>query len=88
MVVTSSYKEVVCYKQAFHKYITEQKYHNIKAMVVFSGEVEFHENDSNSCHPLGQKFIETNMNPNLKGHSMRKAFDSDDFQMIIVANKF
>jgi type I restriction enzyme R subunit len=28
------------------------------------------------------------MNPNLKGREMRKAFDSDDFQVMIVANKF
>jgi type I restriction enzyme R subunit len=28
------------------------------------------------------------MNPNLKGRDMRKAFDSDDYQVMIVANKF
>lgn len=88
MVVTSSRKEAVRYKQAFDKYITEQKYQNIQAMVAFSGEVEFHENDSDSSHLLGQKFTESNMNPNLKGREMRKAFDSDDFQVMIVANKF
>ncbi|WP_010116910.1 type I restriction endonuclease subunit R [Acinetobacter sp. P8-3-8] len=88
MVVTSSRKEAVRYKQAFDKYITEQKYQNIQAMVAFSGEVEFNENDSDSSHLLGQKFTESNMNPNLKGREMRKAFDSDDFQVMIVANKF
>ncbi len=88
MVVTSSRKEAVRYKQAFDKYITEQKYPNIQAMVAFSGEVEFNENDSDSSHLLGQKFTESNMNPNLKGREMRKAFDSDDFQVMIVANKF
>lgn len=88
MVVTSSRKEAVRYKQAFDKYITEQKYQNIQAMVAFSGEVEFNENDSDSTHLLGQKFTESNMNPNLKGREMRKAFDSDDFQVMIVANKF
>ncbi len=88
MVVTSSRKEAVRYKQAFDQYITEQKYQNIQAMVAFSGEVEFNENDSDSSHLLGQKFTESNMNPNLKGREMRKAFDSDDFQVMIVANKF
>ena len=28
------------------------------------------------------------MNPNLKGRDMRKAFDSDDYQVMLVANKF
>ena len=88
MVVTSSRKEAVRYKQAFDKYVTEQGYKNIQAMVAFSGEVEFNANDSDSSHLLGQKFTESNMNPNLKGREMRKAFDSDDFQVMIVANKF
>ncbi len=88
MLVTSSRKEAVRYKQAFDKYIAENKYQNIQAMVAFSGEVEFNQNDSDSSHLLGQKFTESNMNPNLKGREMRKAFDSDDFQVMIVANKF
>ena len=88
MVVTSSRKEAVRYKQAFDKYVAEQKYANIQAMVAFSGEVEFNENDTDSGHLLGQKFTESNMNPNLKGREMRKAFDSDDYQVMIVANKY
>lgn len=88
MVVTSSRKEAVRYKQAFDKYVAEQNYVNIQAMVAFSGEVEFAENDADSRHLLGQKFTESNMNLNLKGREMRKAFDSDDFQVMIVANKF
>lgn len=88
MVVTSSRKEAVRYKQAFDKYIAEHHYQNIQAMVAFSGEVEFKESDSDSGHLIGQKFTEANMNPNLKGREMRKAFDSDDFQVMIVANKY
>ncbi|MFW2125067.1 hypothetical protein ACG94O_19455, partial [Acinetobacter ursingii] len=87
-VVTSSRKEAVRYKQAFDKYVAEQNYANIQAMVAFSGEVEFADHDADSGHLLGQKFTESNMNPNLKGREMRKAFDSDDFQVMIVANKF
>ncbi|MDH5327950.1 MAG: DEAD/DEAH box helicase family protein [Gammaproteobacteria bacterium] len=37
---------------------------------------------------LGEKFTETNMNPDLKGRDMRKAFDTDDYRVMIVANKF
>lgn len=88
MVVTSSRKEAIRYKQAFDKYVAEQNYANIQAMVAFSGEVEFADHDADSGHLVGQKFTESNMNPNLKGREMRKAFDSDDFQVMIVANKF
>lgn len=88
MVVTSSRKEAVRYKLAFDKYIAENRYANITAMVAFSGEVLFDENDADSRHLIGDKFTENNMNPNLKGREMRKAFDSDDFQVMIVANKF
>lgn len=67
MVVTSSRKAAVRYKLAFDKYIAEQKYDKISAMVAFSGEVEFHEDDHNSLALLNQKFTEINMNPGLKG---------------------
>jgi type I restriction enzyme R subunit len=88
MVVTSSRKEAVRYKLAFDKYITEKAYQKIFAMVAFSGEVEFTDKDPNSIGLEGEKFTEANMNPNLKGRDMRKAFDSDDHQVMIVANKF
>jgi type I restriction enzyme R subunit len=93
MVVTSSRKEAVRYKLGFDKYIAEKiandnGYQKIHAMVAFSGEVEFTEKDPNSEALLGQKFAETNMNPALKGRDMRKAFDTDDYQVMIVANKF
>ena len=37
---------------------------------------------------LDEKFTENNMNPNIKGRDQRKAFDSDDYQVMIVANKY
>ncbi|MBU0673145.1 MAG: DEAD/DEAH box helicase family protein [Proteobacteria bacterium] len=88
MVVTSGRKEAVRYKLGFDKYIGEKGYKKIHAMVAFSGEVEFSENDPNVVGLLGEKFTETNMNPGLKGRDLRKAFDSDDYQVMIVANKF
>ena len=78
----------VRYKLAFDKYIAENRYAKISAMVAFSGEVEFQESDPKSDALLNQKFTETNMNPGLKGRDMRKAFDSDDYQVMLVANKF
>jgi len=88
MVVTSSRKEAVRYKQGFDKYIIGKGYQNIHAMVAFSGEVEFSDKDPNSESLIGEKFTESNMNSNLKGRDLRKAFDSDDYQVMIVANKF
>jgi type I restriction enzyme R subunit len=87
MVVTSSRKEVVKYKLEFDKYVNRKGkgYEAIRAMVAFSGEVEFAEND---VELRGEKFTEQNMNPGLKGRDMRKAFDSGDYQVMLVANKF
>lgn len=81
MVVTSSRMEAVRYKLAFDKYVRDQGYEGIQAMVAFSGEV----NDSESGP---EPFTEKNMNPGLKGRDMRKAFDATDYQVMLVANKF
>ncbi len=78
MVVTSGRKEAVRYKQAFDGYIQEHGYENLRAMVAFSGKVE----------DEGVEHTEVSMNPELKGRDMRDAFDSDDYQVMIVANKF
>lgn len=88
MVVTGYRKEAVRYKLAFDKYITAQGYKNLHALVAFSGEVTFNENDPHAEGLVGESFSESNMNPNLKRRDMRKAFDSGDFNVMIVANKF
>lgn len=96
MVVTSSRKEAVRYKLGFDKYLAEKikenpadkGYRKIQAMVAFSGEVQFSDTDPNSDGLLGESFTESSMNPGLKGRDMRKAFDTDDYQVMIVANKF
>jgi len=81
MVVTSSRIEAVRYKLAFDKYLDRLGYNDLRAMVAFSGEVI----DAESADfPL----TERNMNPQLKGRDMRKAFDTGDYQVMIVANKF
>ncbi|MBB1489488.1 type I restriction endonuclease subunit R [Oceanospirillum sediminis] len=81
MVVTSSRIEAVRYKLAFDKYVEEQGYDKIQAMVAFSGEV----NDPDS---RPEPFTEKGMNPGLKGRDMRKAFDTEEYQVMLVANKF
>jgi len=85
MLVTGSRKEAVRYKLAFDKYIAAQGYgrdgNGIQALVAFSGTVV--DEEAGAC-----EFTERSMNPGLKGRDMRDAFDSGDFQVMIVANKF
>lgn len=88
MLVTGSRKEAVRYKLALDKYIQDQGYANLYGMVAFSGEVTFDDSDPDSAALVGQKFTETSMNPNLNGRDMPLAFDTDDYQIMIVANKF
>jgi len=79
MVVTSSRESAVRYKLAFEQYIAQQSLEQkMKVMVAFSGKVE-HE---------GRTYTEKEMNPELKGRDMRKAFDTSDYQVMLVANKF
>ena len=63
MVVTSSRKEAARYKIEFDKYIAEKGYQKIAAMVAFSGEVEFNDEDPNAALLVGEKYTEVNMNP-------------------------
>ncbi len=81
MVVTGSRKEVVRYKLAFDKLIKEKGYAHLQAMVAFSGDIPNQENPD-------KPFNERNMNPSLKGRDMRKAFDTEEYQVMLVANKF
>jgi type I restriction enzyme R subunit len=81
MVVTSSRLEAVRYKLAFEKYVANKGYENVNAMVAFSGEV-------NDPDFPDIPFTEKSMNPNLRGRDMRKAFDTNDYQIMLVANKF
>lgn len=81
MVVTSSRLEAVRYKLAFEKYVRAKGYQNINAMVAFSGEVDDPELPD-------QIFTEINMNPNLRGRDLPKAFDTNEYQVMLVANKF
>lgn len=81
MVVTGSRKEAVRYKLAFDKYVNDKKYRDVKALVAFSGEVV--DLDSGP-----DPFTESKMNPGLKGRSLPEAFKTDDYQVMLVANKF
>lgn len=81
MVVTGSRIEAVRYKRAFDKYVAENKYTGLAALVAFSGEVTDEDAGEHSV-------TETSMNPGLKGRSLPQAFAADDYQVMLVANKF
>jgi type I restriction enzyme R subunit len=82
MVVVASRLEAVRWKLAIDKYINESGY-KLGTMVAFSGEV----NDAESGPDA---FTETSkdMNPNLKGRDIREAFATEEYKILLVANKF
>jgi type I restriction enzyme, R subunit len=81
MVVTGSRKEAVRYKLALDAYLKQQNYRDLAALVAFSGEVSDEESGPDS-------FSEHTMNPGLKGRDIRAAFKTDEYQVLIVANKY
>ena len=82
MVVVGSRLEAVRWQLAVDRYIRECNY-NIGTLVAFSGEV----NDKDSGP---DPFTENSgaLNPRLKGRDIREAFKGDDYQLLLVANKF
>lgn len=80
MVVTASRKEAVRWMRAMGAYVEERGY-PIGLMVAFSGEVK----DSDSGP---DPFTEGNMNPGLLGRDIREAFASQQYSILLVANKF
>jgi type I restriction enzyme R subunit len=82
MVVTGSRVEAVRWKLALDKYVKTNGY-PIGALVAFSGEVTDKESGPDPFFETG-----TLMNPNLKGRDIREAFKGDDYQILLVANKF
>ncbi len=82
MVVVASRVEAVRWQLAIDRYIKSKGY-KIRALVAFSGEVTDHESGPDP-------FTETSatLNPLLKGRDIRKAFATDEYQILLVANKF
>ncbi|MCQ6561528.1 type I restriction endonuclease subunit R [Paenibacillus mendelii] len=82
MVVVASRIEAVRWQLAIEKYIREQGY-KMGTLVAFSGEV----NDKESSpDPLTEN--SKMLNPNLRGRDMREAFATEEYQILLVANKF
>jgi type I restriction enzyme, R subunit len=82
MVVVGSRQEAVRWQLAINKYIKDRGY-KIFTLVAFSGEVK----DADSGPDPFTEASQT-MNPNLRGRQIREAFDTDEYQILLVANKF
>src|SRR4029079_11973912 len=76
MVVLSSRLEAVRWKLAIDKYINAQGY-RIGTLVAFSGEVNDKASGPDPFSEIGKV-----MNPDLKGRSIRDAFDTADFHIL------
>jgi type I restriction enzyme R subunit len=81
MVVTDSRLHAVRYKQSFDKYISEKGYTNIKSLVAFSGVVE------DPDFP-GKTWTEVSMNGGIKESELPEKFDSHEYQVLLVADKY
>jgi type I restriction enzyme R subunit len=82
MVVLASRLEAVRWKLAIDKYIKEQRY-EVGTLVAFSGEVHDKESDPDPLRETSKV-----LNPNLRGRDIREAFNTDEHQILLVANKF
>jgi len=81
MVVTSSRMHAVRYKQAFDRYISERGYDDVSTLVAFSGTV---------IDDLDQAttYTESGMNKGIGGREIPERFGSDEYQVLIAADKF
>jgi type I restriction enzyme, R subunit len=82
MVVLGSRIEAVRWQLAVDKYIKSKGY-RMATLVAFSGEV-------NDKEAGADPFTEASaaLNPNLKGRDIADAFKGDEYQLLLVANKF
>ena len=79
MVITASRQGAVKYRQAFEDYTKRKGYNDIKALVAFSGKVKLPDDDT--------EYTEASMN-GFSEDKLTKEFDKDDYQVLLVANKY
>lgn len=80
MVVTDSRKAAVRYKIEIDAYIKKMGY-EMGTLVAFSDKVTDKESGP-------EDFTESNMNPGLRGRKIPAAFATEEFRILLVANKF
>lgn len=83
MVVTSSRQEAVRYQLAMQQYIKDKGYQDVHPLVAFSGSLP-------PDDVIPDEVTETSklLNPGLNGRDHAKAFDTDEYNVMLVANKF
>lgn len=81
MVVTESRLQAVRYKRAFDAYIQKKGYNDIRTLVAFSGTV--HDRDIPDS-----RFTEVQMNNGIKEKELPEQFDSNEYQVLLVAEKY
>ena len=85
MVVTGSRAEAVKYYDAFIQYVNDKGYNDVRPLVAFSGkltEKQLGISDNND-----KFFTESSINGFSEIHTADK-FDKDDYQVLLVANKY
>ena len=82
MVVVASRLEAVRWQLAIEKYIKAKGY-AMGTLVAFSGSVTDKESGPDDFTETS-----TSLNPGLKGRDIREAFDTQEYQVLLVANKF
>lgn len=78
MVVTSLREAAVKYKLAFDKYLKEKNISDIKTLVAFTGKKEVN----------GIEYSEPTMNEPISSDELEDAFDTEEYQIMLVADKF
>lgn len=83
MVVTGSRQEAVRYQLAVQAYVKQMGYNDVHPLVAFSGSVL-----PDGLIPEEVTESSTLLNPGLNGRDLAEAFDTQDFNVMIAANKY
>ena len=83
MVVTPSRLHALRYVQEFKRQIEAKKYNDLDVLVAFSGEII-----DNGVNYTEEKINKTKSGETIKGKAVPEAFHSDDFGILIVAEKY
>lgn len=81
MVVSESRESAIRYKLAFDEYIKEKGYTDIKSLVAFSGKLALLEAPE-------KDYTEVTMNNGIQEKELPEKFDTDDYQVLLVADKY
>jgi len=81
MVVTESRESAIRYKIAFDEYIKEKGYEGIKSLVAFSGKLALPDSPD-------KLYTEVSMNNGIQEKELTEKFDTDDYQVLLVAEKY